>query len=299
MGQDYFKIALLLRESLFLNSILTNCDVWVGLTKNEVEQLEDLDQILLRKILKTPSSVPSQALYLELGCQNIGTMIKSRRLTYLHYLIKENDSTMLHKFFWTQWNFPTKRNEWTEQVKMNLEEFGLSADLDILKAISINQFKNKVKKTTKEVAFFYFLERKENHSKLENLFYSGLKMQKYLQELPKMDAQMVFSYRTRMAKYGENYPKKGGPSVCPLCFSHCDSQKWSYQCLKVKENVNIRGNYSNIFSECITMETVKKIKQIEKLRKEYLEERLLTNQNENGWVRVDLGVPEFVSYPIL
>ena len=28
MGQDYFKIALLLRESLFLNSILTNCDVW-------------------------------------------------------------------------------------------------------------------------------------------------------------------------------------------------------------------------------------------------------------------------------
>ena len=29
------------------------------------------------------------------------------------------------------------------------------------------------------------------------------------------------------------------------------------------------------------METVKKIKQIEKFRKEYLEERLLTNQNEN------------------
>ena len=39
LGHDYFKIALLLRESLFLNSILTNCDVWVGLTKIEIEEL--------------------------------------------------------------------------------------------------------------------------------------------------------------------------------------------------------------------------------------------------------------------
>ena len=30
MGQDYFKIPLLLRESLFLNSILTNCGGWAS-----------------------------------------------------------------------------------------------------------------------------------------------------------------------------------------------------------------------------------------------------------------------------
>ena len=213
MGQDYFKIALLLRESMFLNSILTNCDVWVGLTKNEVEQLEDLDLILLRKIFQTPFSVPKEAIYLELGCQNLGTVIKSRRLTYLHYLIKQEDVTMLHKFFWTQWNFPAKRNEWTDQVKKDLEEFQFSKDLETLKKISISQFKTQVKKKAKEVAFFSFLEKKVNHSKLENIFYSGLRMQKYLQELNKIDAQMVFSYRTRMANFRENYPYTGGPSV--------------------------------------------------------------------------------------
>ena len=42
LGPHYFKTALLLRESLFLNSILTNADIWVGLTNEEIKQFEDL-----------------------------------------------------------------------------------------------------------------------------------------------------------------------------------------------------------------------------------------------------------------
>ena len=47
LGYYYFKIALLLRESMFLNSILTNSDIWVGLTKSEIEEFENLDLMLL------------------------------------------------------------------------------------------------------------------------------------------------------------------------------------------------------------------------------------------------------------
>ena len=70
LGGQYFKTALLLRESTFINYILTNSDVWVGLKKEEIKQLEDLDLILLRKFLKTPFSVPGEVVYLELGCLN-------------------------------------------------------------------------------------------------------------------------------------------------------------------------------------------------------------------------------------
>ena len=47
LGEDYFRIAILLWESLFLSSIITNSDIWYGLRKEEVQQLEDLDLILL------------------------------------------------------------------------------------------------------------------------------------------------------------------------------------------------------------------------------------------------------------
>ena len=95
LGQDYFKVALLLRESIFLNSVLTNADIWFGITKGEMKQLEDIDLSLLRNILNTPFSVPAEAVYLELGCLNIETIVKSRRLNYLHYLVKQKKTSML------------------------------------------------------------------------------------------------------------------------------------------------------------------------------------------------------------
>ena len=102
LGEHYFKIALILRESLFLNGILTNSEIWYGLKKTEIKQLEDLDVSLLRKIVNTPFSVPTEAVYLELGCLNISTIIKARRLNYLHYLVNQSEQSM-----WNHLNFPS------------------------------------------------------------------------------------------------------------------------------------------------------------------------------------------------
>ena len=75
-GKFYFQIALSLRESIFLNSVLTNIEVWYGLTNSEIEELESLDRVLLTRILSLPKSTPSEALFLETGCLNIGTIVK-------------------------------------------------------------------------------------------------------------------------------------------------------------------------------------------------------------------------------
>ena len=64
LGEHYFKTAILLRESMFINSVLSSSDIWYGLSRANVEQLEDLDASLLRKILNAPSSVPIELLAL-------------------------------------------------------------------------------------------------------------------------------------------------------------------------------------------------------------------------------------------
>ena len=99
LGQEYFKIALLLRETLFLNSILTNADIWYGLEKADIKRLEDLDLSLLRNFLNVPCTVPAEGVYLELGCLNIETILKAERLVYLHYLLKQEESSILFKVF--------------------------------------------------------------------------------------------------------------------------------------------------------------------------------------------------------
>ena len=120
---------------------------------------------------------------------------------------------------------------------------------------------------------FVFLEETQKHSKLDNLFYRDLNIQNYLQSKLSKEGQVIFSYRTRMSNYSDNFRGSGGTSACPLCQNHPDNQKWSFECSKVNENINIEGKYSNIFSEKITKETINTLMEINKLRTDFLDQR--------------------------
>ena len=94
-GHYYIEIALLLRESMFINGILNNSEAWYGLTKSDISEFEDLDRLLLRRILKAPISTPQEALYLELGLIPIGILIQAKRIKFLHYFLSWKE-TVLH-----------------------------------------------------------------------------------------------------------------------------------------------------------------------------------------------------------
>ena len=64
LGSHYFKTAMLLRESILISALLTNAESWHGLNKTHVNQLESIDKLLLRKILKSPISTPTEAISL-------------------------------------------------------------------------------------------------------------------------------------------------------------------------------------------------------------------------------------------
>ena len=66
-GERYFEVAVLLRQSIFIGGLLFNTEAWYGLDEKEMEELEKIDVILLRKIFKSHSKVAKEALFLELG----------------------------------------------------------------------------------------------------------------------------------------------------------------------------------------------------------------------------------------
>ena len=139
LGEHYFKIALLLRESLLLNAILSSSESWYGLTQSEIEELESVDINLLRRIFEVPHTVPTVSLFLETGCISIGTLIKCRRVNYLHYLVNSEETEMLSKFVHAQWQNEVT-NDWTLEVKKNLEEFEIPQNFEFLKSKSAPAF---------------------------------------------------------------------------------------------------------------------------------------------------------------
>ena len=53
-GPFFFECAVILRNSLLINGILTNAEAWYGLTKNDIETLESVDLLFLKYYLLVP-----------------------------------------------------------------------------------------------------------------------------------------------------------------------------------------------------------------------------------------------------
>ena len=66
-GKYYFEVAVVLRESLFLSSLLLNSEAWVNYSDKDVRILEQCDEILLTKILDCDANTSNALKYLDLG----------------------------------------------------------------------------------------------------------------------------------------------------------------------------------------------------------------------------------------
>ena len=145
---------------------------------------------------------------------------------------------MLYKTFLSQWKYPVK-DDWTEEVKSNLEELEINLNLEEIGKKSKNSFKRLVKIKTKEYALNQLLETKEKHKKMENLHYTELKLQGYLKNcnISVAEACNLYKYRTRVAKFKENMKGSYSCTTCPLCLVQPDSQAHSVQCPEVKDKL--------------------------------------------------------------
>ena len=101
-GPHYFQMALLFRESMLINGIITNAEIWYNLNKSEIEEFESLDRLFFRRLLEVPITTPNESYYLELGVLPVGTLIKAMRLNYLHTILKMDKKGMVYSFFITQ-----------------------------------------------------------------------------------------------------------------------------------------------------------------------------------------------------
>ena len=128
-GPYEFEVATIWRNSLFINSILTNSETWYNLSKNEVEQLEQIDEHLLRSILETGRSTPKVMLYLEMGCMPIRFILMKRRILYLHYILHQDKESLIFKVFQAQKSNPV-HGYWCLTVDEDIKYLQLNLSLD-------------------------------------------------------------------------------------------------------------------------------------------------------------------------
>ena len=265
---------------MLLNGILFNSEVWYNIRDEDIEKLKQVDEYLLRSVIGAPAKTPKETLYLESGCIPIEYIIKSRRLMYLHHILRRPNEELIKKFYEAQKLKPSK-NDWVKTVDKDKEDLNINLDDEQIKQMSKYKFRKLMQASIREKAFEHLMNLKETHSKAEDLSYKKLETQSYLKsdnDLKNEEKEVLFKFRTRMADLKMNFKNMHIDHTCPLCKEHDDSQKHILECetiLNKSEDLanNSRVEYEDIFEgKSKQIEAIKLISKAFKVREKLLEE---------------------------
>ena len=156
-------MAMVFRQTLLISSLLTNSESWYHITSAEIDELEKVDEHLLRRVLECPTATPKEMLYLELGVSPIRNMIKSRRINFLQNILKEEKDSLMYNFLKAQLEDPTCF-DWGETIMKDLDEYKVDLTLQDIEKMSEDSFKRLIQKKEKLLTLNYLNELKAGHT---------------------------------------------------------------------------------------------------------------------------------------
>ena len=130
---------------MLVNGLLFNSEVWYSVKAKHLEILENIDQILLRKMFKAHSKTALEALFLEAGIIPLRFIIAKRRLMYLWTILQRPEEEMLKKVYKTQKVVRTS-GDWANIIEEELKTYNINLTDEEIEATSKYTLKNLVKR---------------------------------------------------------------------------------------------------------------------------------------------------------
>ena len=206
-GKYQTEAGIYMRNGMLINGMLTNSEIWYGITTDELKQLESVDEYLLRKILRGHSKTSIELIYLETGTIPIRYLLKARRINYLRTILNRDPSELTSRVYFAQKRRPVK-DDWYIAVQSDLKELELMEEN--VKGMTKVIFKKCLKQKLLKAALNYLENIRLNHKKGSNLNYSKLECQSYLKwnDLNMTEKSLLFRLRTETTDVRTNFSSK-------------------------------------------------------------------------------------------
>ena len=230
----------------------------------------------MRELLKTSQGCPIVQLYLEVGQIPARFEIIKIRLLFLKYILDQNPSSMIFKFFELQLESSGK-GDWTTMCLENLRYLNINLSLEEIKKLSCTKFKNILKESIQIAALSYLIGKQG--SKGGEIQYTELYMADYLlpinNEMSREEKQEVFSMRNKMTRIPANYSSSTVKHEC-VCGDQ-ENMEHVYTCIQLnsdKPEIEYKSVYSN------DNEMIKKV--YRRFEENLKKREILLNERENG-----------------
>ena len=113
-GKYTFEVAMIYFKSLLRSSILFAAEAMYNIKEKEYQQLERIEEDMLRTIFKTEQGCPIYQLYFESGILPARYQIKRMKVVYYKYILNQKENSILFSFRKAQKNHPRRFDCYSE-----------------------------------------------------------------------------------------------------------------------------------------------------------------------------------------
>ena len=243
--QHEVSVLLKLYESIFLSSLLFNCQTWTNLRASDIKALTTIQLKYLKQSMKVPYGTPNNGVFLELGILPIKFVVHIRKLTYLHHILNLPDSDPVKELYQQQLLFTCQAN-WANEVKSLLKTYDFKIQQSEIEKMTSEKWKNLVKNVVSCYAFNILSNESTRMSKLKRLSYkTKMKTQSYIKTLTPEVARNAFRIRVGMVDIRSNYKNKYHLNcLCQICYKEDETLQHVVDC-----NSNVSVDVIGIYNE--------------------------------------------------
>ena len=159
-----FDALIFYQDSLLLNGVLTNSEVWYNVKEEHLKKLESADNDMMRKIFNAHHKTAYEIFFLETSKIPIRFVISKRRLLYLWHILHRDENELVRKVYEVQ-KIKMTKGDWFEMIQNEKKKFKITLSDEEIANSSKYKFKNMVEKQVNTFAFEYLKEKASVNSK--------------------------------------------------------------------------------------------------------------------------------------
>jgi hypothetical protein len=207
------------------------------MTKAEIATLEKLQLQALKRYLKTPTSTPNHALYMDLGILPLEAEVDITQFKYLWKLL--NSSNQANQILRTQLNLNT-RESWTSKVLSKLAKYNLPCSPATIKRYTKKRWSSLVTDTVaREFLCNQIPTKAANSTKLTRMLRHKrvAKLEEYITHLSRRRASAIFRLRCKSTRAADNMCHTTNLPICDKCSLNLASDQHLYTNCPATQNL--------------------------------------------------------------
>ena len=209
-------------EGIVMSKLLYNCETWTNLTKNNLEELEKIQNNAIKRLLRIPFSTPSMGLLYELKLPTIKARISIKKLMYIHKLYQHEDS-LAYAVLKEQENLPS--NHFLKEIQEMMKNYNIKYNTEEIKAMSKSKWKTIVVQAVKKIDQKEIKEWCQKSSKCKDLIRSNEQNTNYIEKIDSQNAKIILMERLNMTNVKTNYQGRYHKPNSTLCCTLCEKEE--------------------------------------------------------------------------